>query len=100
MRLKCVDALMQGGPAQVEARVGPLLDRSDVDTIDLAQAEKEFFRQCLRRRDDLELLADRGAALDQGSVPGRLVDVGPASDSIEGMCPGAKSKVGLANPIF
>src|SRR5215470_13077931 len=75
-------------------------DRVEIDAGKLAQAEKNFFLMGLLRGDRFYLLSRKLPGFKGHDVSSSVVRVGPASCSAEGVCPGAKSEIGFAAPVF
>ena len=76
------------------------LDRFDVDTVQLPQAQEQLFLERLARVDALALLDRQTPFLDRRRIRHRVVRIGPAFDAVERMRSGAEAKVRLPAPIF
>ena len=74
-------------------------DAREIDALELPQAQEHLLFERLRARDFLALLG-RQPPCRWRDVCRRIVRVRPAPSPVEGMRPCAKTKIGLAPPIF
>ena len=86
--------------ARAEGDVVAMLEALPVDAIEEAEAEEEFFVECLLRGELFALLDGESAGGDRGDVGGGVVGVGPARVAVEGMSAGADAEVGETLPVF
>src|SRR5580704_7853835 len=78
LRPKCVDLATNRGEAgarAIGARRGVVaFDAGEVDTLELAEAEKKFLLECLLGGDALDLLTRRASLLDCSDVSRGIVN--------------------------
>ena len=92
LRAERIDLRADFGQARagaVAVRGVVAFDLREIDSVELAEAEEEFFFEGLLGCDWLDLLARRNSLLDHGDVLRGIVDVGPAGFAVEGMRAGA-----------